>query len=157
MLVRLLYLLSAALGIYCFTITAPQHLPAPTVNKEIEAASRDGKAVILIIAPSSRKQNDTSEAYGDWSDGVNDFVATVSTHVKIFKLTRLSLSYLLAQPKIANNFALLFIRDSEHALVYDGVAVEPKIYKLGLEYLNHEPDERSNAEYGLKEKAIHFR
>jgi hypothetical protein len=104
-----------------------------------------------------RKPNDEDESYADWADGLNDFAIHSGPKVKIFKLTPLRFAQLLLQPTVKGNFATLFMRDLGHALVYDGMVVEPKIYEIGLAYLKHIPDEKGESAYGLREKTAHFK
>jgi hypothetical protein len=125
--------------------------------KDVETALHDGKKVVLVVSPTGRKQNDADESYADWADGLNDFAAHAGADIKILKVTPLRLTQLMLQPKVKGDFATLFIRDPEHALVYDGMVVEPKVYEIGLAYLKHHPDEKAESAYGLQEKTVRFK
>ncbi|MDR3773292.1 MAG: hypothetical protein P4L26_08095 [Terracidiphilus sp.] len=124
---------------------------------DMDAAFHVGKTVVLVVIPNRRKPSDADESYGDWADGLNKFAAQAGAGIKILKVTPLCLSNLLLEPKLTNQFAILFFRDSEHALVYDGMVLEPKIYRLGLAYMRHETDEKLDSDYGLQDKPTRFR
>jgi hypothetical protein len=55
------------------------------------------------------------------------------------------------QPKVKGDFATLFMRDPNHALVYNGMVVERKVYEIGLAYLKRQMDEKLASAYGLQE------
>jgi hypothetical protein len=148
--------LGSTILISILTAVAAQQPSAEVGRKGMEAAFRGGKSVVLVIAPSGKQQSD-DESYGDWADGLNDFATHVGADVKILKLTPLKFRQLLQQPKLKEGFATLFMRDSDHALVYDGMVTEPKVYEIGLAYLKHQPYEKSASAYLLQEKTAHFK
>ena len=150
-------LLGLAVLMSLLTGSAAQSPGRDGMRKDIEAALRNGKSVVLVVAPAMSKTNDADESYGDWADGLNDFAAHAGADVKVFRLTPPKFSQLLLQPKVKGNFATLFIRESGHALVYEGMVVEPKIYAIGLAYLQHRPDEKAESDYGLMEKVTLFK
>jgi len=127
-------------------------------RKDLEAALHVGKTVVLVVAPATKRAAD-DESYGDWADALNDFSAHAGAgaDVRIFQLTPLRLSQLLVAPRIKHEFAVLFLRDTEHALVYDGQVVERKVYDLGLAYAKGRPDEKLQSSYGLQEKTTRFK
>ena len=125
-------------------------------RKDIEAQFHDGKTVVLVVAPAG-KPKDADESYGDWADGLNTFATHAGASVKILKLTPQRFAQLLLQPEVKGHFATLFMRDSEHALVYDGMVVERKVYEIGLAYLKRQIDQKQASAYGLQEKTAHFK
>jgi hypothetical protein len=125
-------------------------------RKDIEAQFHDGKTVVLVVAPAGRPK-EADESYGDWADGLNNFATHASASVKILKLTPQRFAQVLLQPEVKGDFATLFMRDSEHALVYDGMVVERKIYEIGLAYLKRQVDQKQASAYGLNEKTAHFK
>jgi hypothetical protein len=122
-------------------------------HKEIEQAFNSGKLVVLVVAPSkSGGEDDESEAYGDWADSLNGFAASVPADIKIIKLAAAKYKQEVEEPKIRKEFATVFLRDSTHSLLYDGMVVEAKVYKLGLAWLHQQADDKAMAAYGLREK-----
>ncbi len=122
-------------------------------RKEIDQAFSSSKVVVLVIAPpKSAGEEGESEAYGDWADTLNGFASSAPSDTKIIKLTPAQYSQELEEPKIRRGFATVFLRDPTHALLYDGMIVEAKAYKVGLGWLHQHPDEKAMTAYGLEQK-----
>jgi hypothetical protein len=149
--------LGPAVLIGLLTAVAAQQPRKDGQRKDIEAQFHDGKAVVLVVAPTVRKPSDADEAYGDWADGLNNFATHAGAGVKILKLTPLGFTQLLLQPKVKGDFATLFMRDPDHALVYNGMVVERKVYEIGLAYLKRQMDEKLASAYGLQEEPADFK
>jgi hypothetical protein len=49
------------------------------------------------------------------------------------------------------------MRDPNHALVYNGMVVERKVYEIGLAYLKRQMDEKLASAYGLQEAPAYFK
>lgn len=124
---------------------------------QMEAAFHDGKTVVLVVAPAPAKDTDSDETYGDWADGLNRFAAHAGSNVRILKLTLAKLSLLTEEPAVKGPYATLFLRNSERALVYDGIVSEPRVYEIGLAYLKGHLEEKSASTYGLQEESVRFR
>lgn len=123
------------------------------VRKEIEQAFSSGKMVVLVVAPQKHAgEEDENEAYGDWADGLNGFASALPADTKIVKLTAAEYKQDVEEPRIRRAFATVFLRDSTHALLYDGMIVEAKAYMIGLGWLHQQPDEKNIAAYGFREK-----
>ena len=121
-------------------------------GKEIEQAFSSGKTVVLVVAPHKSAGDDESEAYGDWADNLNRFASSLPADTKLVKLTAAQYKQDVEEPKIRQAFATVFLRDRTHALLYDGMIVEAKAYKVGLGWLHQQPDEKAMSAYGLQEK-----
>jgi hypothetical protein len=102
-------------------------LPAAASLRELVAALRSGKPVVLVIARSA-KAKPTDEAYGDWADALNNFGANADPRLKIIKLTARAYRLAISGPRISGQFAMLFTRGLEHALLYRGMILEPQVY-----------------------------
>jgi hypothetical protein len=120
--------------------------------KDVEQALASKKVVVLVIAPAKSPGQDESEAYGDWADYLNAFSSSVPADTKIIKLTPAKYSQTVEEPKIRRNFATVFMKDSTHSLLYDGMIVEPKVYKVALGWLHENADSKDLAAQGLQEK-----
>lgn len=153
---HLCYFLGSAI-LMIFLTAAAQQPRSDRDRKDIETQFHDGKTLVLVVAPAGRKPSDADESYGDWADGLNNFATHAGAGIKILKLTPPEFAQLLLQPKVKGDFATLFMRDSEHALVYDGMVVERKVYEIGLAYLKRQMDEKLASAYGLQEKVAHFK
>jgi hypothetical protein len=109
--------------------------------------------VVLVIAPpKSAGEKDESEAYGDWADNLNGFASSAPPDIQIIRLTPARYRQEVEEPKIRRTFATVFLRDSTHALLYDGMIVEAKAYKVGDGWLHQHPDDKAITAYGLQEK-----
>ncbi|MGD0758917.1 MAG: hypothetical protein ABR921_08435 [Candidatus Sulfotelmatobacter sp.] len=129
---------------------APQETGA---RKDIDLAFGGNKVVVLVIAPAkSAHEDDNSEAHGDWADYLNGFSSSAPADTKIIRLTPAKYRQVVEEPKIRRDFATVFLRDSTHSLLYDGMILEPKVYKLGLAWLHQHPDDKEMAAYGLQER-----
>ena len=124
----------------------------PKARKEIEQAFSSGKMVVLVVAPHESAAGDESEAYGDWADNLNEFASSLPADTKLVKLTAAQYKQDVEEPKIRRGFATVFLRDSTHALLYDGMIVEAKAYKVGLGWLHQQADEKAASAYGLQER-----
>jgi hypothetical protein len=130
-----------------------QTRPEAGARRDIEQAFDSNKIVVLVIAPAkSAGQENESEAYGDWADYLKEFSASAPSDSKIIKLTSTKYRQTFEEPKIRHDFATVFLKDSTHSLVYDGMVVEPKVYKLGVGWLNQRADDKSLVAYGLQER-----
>jgi hypothetical protein len=127
-------------------------------RSQLVAGLRTGQPVVLVIANTAAAKS-TDEAYGDWADALNTFAAHKDPGVKIVKQTPRSYRLAVAGPRIAGQFATLFIRDLNHALLYRGMILEPQVYRLGEDYMLQRTDQ-SQAQakaYGLTSTAIRLR
>jgi hypothetical protein len=128
-----------------------------SIRGEIDAALQNGKTVVLAVAPTPHRNTGDDEAYGDWASYLEAFTSHAGPDIKILKVTPTAVSQLLSEPRLAETYATLFLRDRDHALVYDGMALEPGVYSAGLAYLANKRDTKLETGYGLKEKAARFR
>jgi len=118
---------------------------------EIKTALRSKRKIVLIVAPSSQKQYaQEDEAYGDWADRLNTFSVRATADIKIIRVTRAQYGQIVVEPKIKGDFATLFMLDPKRALLYDGMILENEVYQCAVAYLNHAPNDKSLANYGLR-------
>jgi hypothetical protein len=101
---------------------------------------------VLLVEPEGGSASRSSEAYADWIAYRDNFIEHESTGV--VKLTLADYNAQVAEPRLANPFAALFIRDS-FALLHDGMVLEPQIYSLGAKYLRQGLVDPNASEYGL--------
>jgi hypothetical protein len=149
-------LLGLSLLIGCAMVPPQSNGQSPdSTRKEIETALHDRKPMVLVVAPAGQKQ-DEDEAYADWAEYLNQFKGHADPSLRIKKLTLLRFRRLFVQPKIKGPYAAIFVRDLDHVLVYDGMIVEPKVYKIASDYLKGNPDAKLMANYGLEEKSARF-
>jgi hypothetical protein len=120
--------------------------------KDIAQAFEGKKVVVLVIAPTKSAGQDDSEAYGDWADYLNAFSSSAPSDTKIIRLTPAKYGQTLEEPKIRRNFATVFMKDSTHSLLYEGMIVEPKVYKVALGWLHENADSKDLAAQGLQER-----
>jgi hypothetical protein len=125
-------------------------------RSQLVGALRSGKPVVLVIANNASAKS-TDETYGDWADALNTFAARKDPGIKIVKQTPRSYRLAVASPRIAEQFATLFIRDLNHALLYRGMILEPQVYRLGEDYLFKRPDPSPEKAYGLISTTIRLR
>jgi hypothetical protein len=124
--------------------------------RELVAALRSGKPVVVVIA-SGAAAKPTDELYGDWADALNNFAAYSSPQLEIIKLTARAYRLAIAGPRIPGQFATLFIRDLDHALLYRGMILEPQVYRLGQGYILEQTEPSPAGAYGLTPTAIRLR
>ena len=124
--------------------------------RELVAALRSGKPVVLVIARGTTAKP-TDEAYGDWADALNNFGANADPRLKIIKLTARTYRVAIAGPRISGQFATLFIRGLDHALLYRGMIMEPQVYRLGQGYILEQTELSPAAAYGLTPTTIRLR
>jgi hypothetical protein len=126
-------------------------------RKDLDAAFHAGQPFILVITGGKPKPADDNETYADWAEYLNAFRAQTDSRIKIVKVTALQYPELIIEPKPKDKYATLFVRDSEHGLLYDGMILEPQVYQLGLAYLQDHPDGKANLANGLKDVSVRRR
>jgi hypothetical protein len=140
-------------GLVMMQAPVSQTRPEASVRKDIDLAFGSSKVVVLVISPAkSAGEESDSEAYGDWADYLHEFSSSVPSDTKIVKLTSAKYRQAVEEPKIRRDFATVFLKDATHALLYDGMVVEPKVYKLGLGWLHQHAEEKDLATYGLVQR-----
>ena len=145
------WLLLCWLMVFQSNVGSPQR--EANAHQKIEQAFSSGKMVVLVVAPQKSAGDEESEAYGDWADNLNGFASSLPADTKIVKLTAAQYKQDVEEPKIRRPFATLFLRDSTHALLHDGMIVEAKAYKIGLDWLHQQQqDEKTIAAYGFREQ-----
>ena len=147
---------SSCVVVLLLGLTLPCASPAAGPREAIETALRGGKAVILVVA-SSRPAASADEAYADWAEYLNRFSAHADPTIKIIKATAAEYRRIIAAPPLADDFATLFIRDPQHALQYDGMILEPQIYRLGQDYILRRAEMAPRIGYGLRQTAVQLR
>src|SRR3954465_12454821 len=100
-------------------------------RKEVDTAFRARQPFVLVVTGSGEKATDTSEAYADWAEYLNAFRTQADSRVKIVKVTALQYPEFITGPKLKDQYATLFVRDAGHVLLYDGMILEPQVYRLG--------------------------
>jgi hypothetical protein len=140
-------------GLVMMQSTVSQTRQETGARKDIDLAFSGKKVVVLVIAPAkSAGEESQSEAYGDWADYLNEFSSSLPSDTKIIRLTSDKYRQAIEEPKIRHDFATVFLKDATHALLYDGMVVEPKVYKLGLGWLNQHAEDKDLAAYGLQQR-----
>jgi len=139
-------------GLVMLQFAASQSKQNAGLCKDIAQAFESKKVVVLVIGPAKSAGQDESEAYGDWADYLNAFSSSAPSDTKIIKLTPTKYSQTVEEPKIRRNFATVFMKDATHSLLYDGMIVEPKVYKVALAWLHENADNKDLATQGLQEK-----
>jgi hypothetical protein len=124
--------------------------------RELVAALRPGNSVMLVIANRAAARP-TDEAYGDWADALNNFAAHADPRLKIVKLTAHAYRLAIAAPRIPGQFATLFVRDRDHALLYQGMILEREVYHLGQDYILEQTEPPQATAYGLTPTTIRLR
>jgi len=127
------------------------------VRKEVDTAFHAEQPFVLVVTGNGQRAADTDEAYADWAEYLNAFRSQTAPAVKIVKVTALQYPELIVEPKLKDQYITLFIRDAEHVLLYDGMILEPQVYRLGLAYLQGHPDKKADSVSGLKQVAIRRR
>lgn len=148
---RRLFLALLLCGLLMMQSSATQKGQSADPRKDIDQAFGSGKFVVLVVAPAKSADED-SEAYGDWAEYLNAFSSSVPANTKIIKLTAARYKLTVEEPKIRREFATVFLKDATHALLYDGMILEAKVYKVGLGWLHQNATDKELAGQGLKEK-----
>ncbi len=136
-----------------FPVARAQAQHSNALRKELDAALRSKKEVVLVVAPHYQKGDDENEAYGDWADRFNDFSAHAGEGVKVIRVTRAQYVRDVAEPVIKGRFATLFVKDLGQGLLYDHMVLESDVYKVGVAYLS----EQAARAQGLQKVGIRFR
>ena len=122
-------------------------------QRELVAALRSQPVVLAVWNGTPAKPTD--ETYGDWADALNNFHS--SAQVKVITLTSREYRIAIAGPRLSGQFATLFIRDLDHALLYRGMILEPQVYQLGQSYMLEQSEPSPSSAYGLRPTTIRLR
>jgi hypothetical protein len=151
-----------SVGLWAFLILAllgagQANKVATPPRKEILAAIESHQGVVLVVSPKPDKALEASEAYADWASYLNKFARKEGANMKIVRLTPQNYAEALAEPKLEDSFATLFVRDSTHGLLYKGMIVEPLFYQAGKAYLSEKSDAKPALPHGLQEISVRLR
>lgn len=138
--------LAALLGSFA---ASPQSQAVVKTHNSVREALRARRGVVIVVKPGGKPEQD--EAYGDWSDTLNRFATQDGKDFKFVVTTRSSFARMVEEPKVKDDYAILFLTDAEHGLFYDGMMFDYSDYLQAASYLRRVPrDEKT-----IKKSAAH--
>jgi len=132
---KLIFRLGLALqiaSVFCLISAAVM----PDAKSKVLESLDSGKPVVLIVARTTTKADQESEAYADWSSYLNDFAAGNREHFTFITIRPAQTRQIFsASAPIKHSFAVIFLKNDRDAVYYDGMILDPETYKYAADYL----------------------
>ena len=126
-------------------------------RSSVRAALHAKKGVVLVAKPAGRPE-EGDEAYGDWADRLNRFATHEGKDFKIVVVTRAKFAQIVEEPKVKEDYAILFMLDPEHGLFYDGMILDYSDYQRATGYLKQQkPGDKPMPAYGLHKVSVRLK